>query len=204
MSADTELTGIAAWAVHLMDILGAPGAGIAVFAENLFPPIPSEVILPLAGLAASRGDLGLIEVLVWVTLGSLVGALLLYGLGALLGLARLRAIAERIPLLGVSDVDRTDAWFARHGAKSVFFGRMVPVFRSLISIPAGITRMNLALFAALTFAGSAIWNTILVIAGYLLGENWNAIGPIAGISQWIVVGAVVVVIAVFVIRRLRE
>jgi membrane protein DedA with SNARE-associated domain len=198
-----ELTGIAGWAVDLMDALGAPGAGLAVALENLFPPIPSELILPLAGLAASRGDLGLPEVIIWTTLGSLVGAGVLYTLGRLLGAERLRTIARKVPLLEVSDIDRTEAWFTKHGPKAVFFGRMLPVFRSLISIPAGITKVNVALFAGLTFAGSAIWNTLFVLAGYFLGENWQVIEPYADTFQFVIIGAVVVFIAVWAVKRVR-
>jgi len=202
--AETELTGIAGWAVGLMDALGAPGAGLAVAVENIFPPIPSEVILPLAGLAASRGDLSLVAVLLWTTAGSLVGAIGLYLLGAGLGADRLRAVAKRVPLLEVSDIDRTEAWFRKHGPKAVFFGRMIPVFRSLISIPAGITRLHLALFALLTFLGSAIWNTIFVLAGYFLGENWTIVEPYADTFQLIVIGAVVLAIVVWVVKRIRR
>ncbi|MCY7412250.1 MAG: DedA family protein [Salinibacterium sp.] len=187
-----------------MNTLGAPGAGIAIFIENVFPPIPSEIILPLAGLAASRGDLRLAEVLVWTTAGSLLGAIVLYFLGALLGADRLRTVARRVPLLKVSDIDRSVAWFDRHGAKAVFFGRMLPIFRSLISIPAGITRLNLWLFALLTFLGSSIWNTLFVLAGYLLGENWKLVGPFAEVLQYAVIGAVLLLIVIFVVRRLRE
>ena len=199
-----ELTGVARWAVDLMSALGAPGAGIAIFIENVFPPIPSEIILPLAGLAASRGDLQLAEVLLWTTAGSLLGAILLYSLGALLGAERLRVIARRVPLLKVSDIDNSVAWFDRHGAKAVFFGRMLPIFRSLISIPAGITRLNLLLFALLTFLGSSIWNTLFVLAGYLLGENWTVVEPFANVLQYVVIGAVLLLIVIFVVRRVRE
>jgi len=201
--ADEELTGIAAWAVDLMDALGAPGAGLAVAIENVFPPIPSELILPLAGLAASRGELSLVAVLVWTTAGSLVGAIGLYLLGRLLGADRLRAIAAKVPLLEVEDIDRTQAWFTKHGPKAVFFGRMLPVFRSLISIPAGITRMHLGLFALLTFLGSAIWNTIFVLLGFFLGENWTVISPYADTFQWVVIGLVVVAIAWWIVKRVR-
>ena len=198
-----ELTGIAGWAVDLMDALGAPGAGLAVALENLFPPIPSEIILPLAGLAASRGDLGLPEVIVWTTLGSLAGALVLYALGRILGAERLRKLARKVPLLEVGDIDRTEAWFTKHGPKAVFFGRMLPVFRSLISIPAGITKLNVALFALLTFLGSAIWNTLFVLAGFFLGENWQVIEPYADTFQIVIIGIVVVALAVWVVKRVR-
>jgi len=200
----TELSGFAQWAVDVMEAIGAPGVGLVIAAENLFPPIPSEIVLPLAGFTASRGDFTLAEALIWSTVGALVGAFVLYGLGALLGLERLRRIARRLPLVEVADVDKTTEWFKRHGPKTVFFGRMLPIFRSLISIPAGITRLNLLLFAALTFAGSAIWNAALVLAGYFLGENWDLVEPYADVLQYVVLGAVVVVIVAFVVIRVRK
>ncbi|WP_157000868.1 DedA family protein [Agromyces laixinhei] len=205
MQNDAEnLNAIAQWAVSLMESLGAPGAGLAIAAENLFPPLPSEIILPLAGFTASRGTFGIAEVLLWTTLGSVVGALILYGLGAWLGRERLRRIVERVPLVKVSDVDRAEEWFSRHGAKAVFFGRMIPLFRSLISIPAGIERMPLGRFTLLTTAGSAIWNSIFVLAGYLLGENWAAVEQYADVFQLLVIAAVVGGVTVFVVLRLRQ
>ncbi len=137
--------GVAGWAADLTESLGAVGAGVAIALENLFPPLPSEVILPLAGFAAARGDLSLAAVLWWTTAGSVAGALALYALGALLGRERMVASAARIPLVKVSDIQRAEAWFARHGTKAVFFGRMIPLFRSMISVPAGIERMRLPL-----------------------------------------------------------
>lgn len=197
------LSAFSDWAVHLMDTIGPIGAGIAIALESLFPPLPSEIVLPLAGLAANRGAFTLAEALFWTTAGSLVGALLLYGLGAWLGAARLRRIAERIPLMKGSDVDRSVAWFERHGGKAVFFGRMIPIFRSLISIPAGVARMPLWRFVLLSGIGSLIWNSIFVLAGYLLGEAWPVVEQYADILQYVVIAAVVIAVAVFVIVRVR-
>ena len=162
--------GVAGWAIDMMEKLGAPGAGLAVALENLFPPLPSEVILPLAGFAANRGDLGLISAIVFTTLGSVVGALALYGVGAVLGRDRTRALAARLPLMKIEDVDKAEQWFARHGPKAVLIGRVVPVVRSLISVPAGVERMSVPLFLGLTAFGSLVWNSALIIAGYALGE----------------------------------
>jgi len=134
------MTHLIDWSVSLMEIIGPAGAGLAIALENIFPPLPSEVILPMAGLSASRGSFSLAEALIWTTLGSVMGAFLLYGIGAWLGVDRLRTIAAKVPLLRPDDIDRTVAWFHRHGGKAVFFGRMVPIFRSLISIPAGVHR----------------------------------------------------------------
>ncbi|MDO9398208.1 MAG: DedA family protein [Herbiconiux sp.] len=201
---DSSLGAVGDWVVGLMETLGAPGAGLAVAIENLFPPIPSEVILPLAGFAASRGELDLVAAIVFTTLGSLVGALALYGLGAWLGRDRMRAIARRLPLVDVHDVDRTEEWFQRHGSKAVFFGRMLPLFRSLISLPAGIERMTLWKFALLTTAGSLIWNTLFILAGFWLGEQWHVVEQYAEILQYVVIAGVVGAIAWFVIGRIRK
>ncbi|MGO1507625.1 MAG: DedA family protein [Microbacteriaceae bacterium] len=205
MDAGAEnLNAIAAWAVSLMETLGGVGAGVAIAAENLFPPLPSEIILPLAGFAAAQGTLGLIEVLIWTTIGSVVGALALYGVGAWLGRRRMYAIAQRMPLIKVEDVERTEAWFDRHGSKAVFFGRMIPIFRSLISIPAGIERMPLMRFTLLTLAGSAIWNTIFVLAGFYLGANWHIVEEYAGIFQKVVIAVVVIAVVAWIVLRIRQ
>jgi membrane protein DedA with SNARE-associated domain len=203
-SGGSGLGAIGDWVVGLMDTLGAPGAGLAVAVENLFPPIPSEVILPLAGFAASRGDLDLVAAILFTTLGSLVGALALYGLGAWLGRERLRGIVRHLPLVDVDDVDRTEAWFQRHGSKAVFFGRMLPLFRSFISIPAGIERMPVWKFALLTTAGSAIWNTVFILAGFWLGEQWHVVERYAEILQYIVIAAVAAAVIWFVVKRVRK
>ncbi len=187
-----------------MDIIGAPGAGLAIALENLFPPLPSEVILPMAGLAASRGSFTLVEALLWTTAGSIVGAFALYGIGAWLGLGRLRALVARMPLLSVDDVDRTVAWFAKHGGKAVFFGRMLPIFRSLISIPAGVTRMPLWRFGLLTAAGSLIWNSVFVLSGYLLGDQWHVVEEYAGILQYAVIAAAAGALVWFTVTRVRR
>lgn len=200
---DSWLTGLAGWAVSLMESIGPAGAGAAIALENFFPPLPSEVVLPMAGLAASRGSFTLAEALIWTTLGSIIGAFALYGLGAWLGARRLRRIAERIPLMKGDDVDRTVAWFHKHGWAAVFFGRMIPLFRSLISIPAGVARMPLWTFGLLTAAGSAIWNTVFVTAGFLLGEKWHVIERYADTLQYIVIAAVIIAAVWFLVSRIR-
>lgn len=203
MTTQTELTGVAGWAVDVMERLGGPGAGLVIALENLFPPLPSEVILPLAGFTASQGTFSVQGAIAWTTAGSVVGALLLYTLGAVFGRERLRAVWGRLPLVNLEDLDRTEAWFSRHGKKAVFFGRMVPIFRSLISIPAGVERMPVGVFILLTLSGSLIWNTIFVLAGYTLGENWHVVEEYAGVLQLVVIGAVVLGVAWFVVSRVR-
>ncbi|MET9619361.1 MULTISPECIES: DedA family protein [unclassified Streptomyces] len=192
------------WINELMETLGAPGAGIAVALENLFPPIPSEVILPLAGFASANGRMDLAAALLWTTLGSVVGALALYGVGALFGRERTLAIAARLPLVKVADIERTEAWFLRHGTKAVFFGRMVPIFRSLVSVPAGVERMPLPVFLVLTALGSALWNTAFVSAGYVLGDNWEEVtGYVSVYSKAVLVVAAGAVLWFLGLRLLR-
>ncbi|MGN7701561.1 DedA family protein [Cellulosimicrobium sp. 22601] len=196
------ITRLTDWAVSLMESLGAPGAGVAVALENLFPPIPSEVILPLAGFTAAQGRLGLLEAILWTTVGSVVGALLLYGLGAALGAERLRAVAARLPLVRVEDVDTAEAWFARYGTTAVLVGRVVPIVRSLISIPAGVERMPLGRFLVLTAVGSGVWNTTLVLLGYGLGERWPEIEAAIGTYQKGVLAVVAVLAVAYVVHLL--
>ncbi|MFY0510091.1 DedA family protein [Streptomyces anulatus] len=196
--------GIAGWAAGLVDSLGGPGAGLAIALENLFPPLPSEVILPLTGFAAGQGVLTLASALFWTTLGSVVGAIALYWIGMLVGRDRMHAIWAKLPLVKVSDLERTERWFVRHGTKAVFFGRMVPIFRSLISVPAGVERMPLPVFALLTTLGSLIWNSVLVMAGYWLGDQWEVVETYVGILSKAVVVLVAVAFAAYVAARLRS
>lgn len=202
-SSGSWLTAVMDWLVSLMDLIGPIGAGIAIALESIFPPLPSEAILPMAGLAAAQGSFSLFEAILWTTIGSVVGALVLYGLGALFGLNWLRAVAAKVPLLHPEDVDRTVAWFNKHGKKAVFFGRMVPIFRSLISIPAGVTRMPLLSFILLTTLGSAIWNSIFVLAGFFLGENWHIVEEYSDVLQYVVIAIVVLALGWFVFVRVR-
>ena len=192
--------GIAQWAIQVMEALGPIGAGLIVFLENVFPPIPSEVILPLAGFTASQGSFTIAEAIFWTTLGSIIGAFVLYGLGRWLGHDRTVWLATRIPFVDPDDILKTIAWFGRHGKKAVFFGRMLPIFRSLISIPAGIEKMNMVTFGLLTAAGSLIWNSIFVVAGFLLGENWGAVLQYADVLKYVVVAGVALLVVWWAVR----
>ncbi|MGW6539850.1 DedA family protein [Streptomyces sp. NPDC055051] len=195
--------GIAGWAAGLVDTLGGPGAGLAIALENLFPPLPSEVILPLTGFAAGQGVLSLASALFWTTLGSVVGALALYAIGALYGRERMHALWARLPLVKVTDLERTEAWFRRHGTKAVLLGRMVPIFRSLISVPAGVERMPVPLFLLLTTVGSLVWNSILVLAGYALGDRWELVESYVGVASKAVLVLVLAAGATWLTVRLR-
>ncbi|WP_405446127.1 DedA family protein [Streptomyces erythrochromogenes] len=195
--------GFAGWATDLVDTMGGPGAGLAIALENLFPPLPSEVILPMTGFAAGQGVLSLASALFWTTFGSVAGALALYWLGALFGRERMHAIWARLPLVKASDLVRTEEWFARHGTKAVFLGRMVPIFRSLVSVPAGVERMPLPVFLMLTTLGSLIWNGALVMAGYWLGDRWELVEGYVGVLSKVVLVLVAAPLVAYLAVRLR-
>lgn len=195
--------GIAGWAAGLVEAFGGPGAGAAIALENVFPPLPSEIILPLTGFAASQGVLSIASALFWTTLGSVVGAVVLYGIGAVFGRERMHSWWAKLPLVKASDLVRTEEWFARHGTKAILLGRMVPVFRSLISVPAGVERMPLPVFVTLTTAGSLVWNTVLVMAGYWLGDQWDVVGAYVGVVSKIVLALAAVALVGYVAMRIR-
>ena len=199
-----ELTGLAGWVVDTVEALGPIGVGLLVALETVFPPIPSEVVLPVAGLLSGQGRMSLVMAVVGATAGSVVGALVLYWAGARLGSERLHRLAERMPLLDGSDVDRAEGWFDRHGGTAVLLGRGVPVVRSLVSIPAGVERMSLPRFVAYTALGSAVYNGALVGAGHLLGSRWTRIGEYSDVINAVILGAFAIAIGVFVRRRLRR
>ena len=190
-----------------MEILGALGVGVAIFLESVFPPIPSEVVLPLAGFTASRGELNVWAAFVWATAGSVAGAFLLYWLGAAIGAQRLRQVADRMWLVEPADVDRSLAWFDRYGRWSVFFGRLMPGARSLISIPAGIDRMSPLSFGLLTLTGSALWNALLIYAGVVLGSNYHLVEKYVGEYStvvYVIVGTGLLVGFGLLVRRARR
>ncbi|MGW3834609.1 DedA family protein [Streptomyces microflavus] len=203
VAAEEPQGGIAGWATGLVETFGGPGAGFAIALENLFPPLPSEIILPLTGFAASQGVLSLASALFWTTLGSVVGAVALYTIGAVFGRERMHHLWAKLPLVKASDLVRTEEWFARHGTKAVLLGRMVPVFRSLISVPAGVERMPLPLFVGLTTAGSLVWNTLLVMAGYWLGDRWDVVGTYVGLVSKVVLGLAALALIFYVVMRAR-
>jgi membrane protein DedA with SNARE-associated domain len=198
-----QLTGLAGLVVETIEALGPLGVGVLVALETVFPPIPSEVVLPVAGLLAGQGRMSVVLAVVAATVGSVVGALFLYWAGSHLGGDRLRRVADRLPLLERSDVDRAEGWFDRHGGTAVLIGRGVPVVRSLVSIPAGVKGMPLARFVVYTALGSAVYNAVLVGAGYLLGSAWTRIGEYSDYINWAIYATIAVAVAVFVRRRLR-
>lgn len=190
----------------IVDRLGAAGVGLLILLENVIPPIPSEVILPLAGFRARTGALNVLAVWPAATAGSVLGALLLYGLGAWLGYDRLHRLAGHRWFLLVSqkDLERGDAVFDRHGGKVVLLARCVPFLRSVVSIPAGISGMPLVRFVVLTAIGSGVWNAAFLALGWVLGENWEQVERFVGPVSYAVLALLAVGVAVLVVRRLRS
>ena len=192
------------WATAIVDALGYVGVGALVALENLFPPIPSEVVLPLAGFVTARGSASFAGMVLAATLGSLAGALILYGLAAAVGPARFRRFIARYGpwlRLEIVDVERAEQWFDRRASAAVLIGRCVPLIRSLISIPAGFRRMPLPRFIAFTTVGSTVWNIALIGAGNLLGENWEAAGGPVDLLQGLVLLGLGASIAWYLWRR---
>ncbi len=177
-----------------IESLGYLGIGALTLLEVVVPPIPSELVLPFAGFSASQGSLTLWGVILVATVGALIGASILYGLARLLSLKKLRGLAGRYGRylrVKPSDLDRSAEWFQRHGPQSVFFGRMIPGLRSLISLPAGVSKMRFWQFVLWTGLGTAIWSATLTLAGYLLGRHYELVGEYLGPVSWIVLGSLI-------------
>ncbi len=180
---------------------GYVGLVVVMIVETLFPPIPSELVLPLAGYEVSRGELSFVAAVAAATFGSLAGALILYGLSRGGGRPAIDRWGKYLRL-GPNELDRAERWFARWGDWVVLGARLVPGARSVVSIPAGIMRMSLARFIALTTLGSAAWNAILIGAGYALGRNWESLSSwVGGASKVVLIGGVVSIAAVLLARR---
>lgn len=191
------------WATDIVGRLGYLGVALLVAIENVFPPIPSEVVLGFAGYTASKGDRTAVGMVVAATVGSLVGAWVLYGLAAAIGPLRLRAIVLRYGTwigVGEADLDRAEGWFDRRSRSAVLVCRCVPLIRSLISVPAGFRRMPFGVFTVFTLLGSLVWNTALITAGYLLAEQWEKVLQVTEPYQT----AVVIVFGVAVVALIAR
>jgi membrane protein DedA with SNARE-associated domain len=196
---------LSGWVTDVIDALGYPGVAFLVALENVFPPIPSEVVLPLSGFVAGRGDASLIGMIIAATVGSVVGALALYGLAAWIGRENLHRFVGRWGRwfqVKPDDLARAEDWFDRRANAAVLLGRCVPLIRSIVSIPAGFRRMPLVPFIVSTTVGSLAWNVALIGAGALLGDRWETVGDYVGILQWVVIAAIVAAVAWFLWRRL--
>ena len=199
-----NLTGLVGMAAQAIDALGEWGVGLFTLAETVVPPIPSEVILPLAGYLAKQGSLSLALVFITSTLGAYLGALMLYWLGARLGLERSIRGLSRLPLVDREDFDNAAGWFRRHGRSSVFFGRLLPGVRSLISLPAGASSMHLGTFSLFTLAGSGLWNGALIGLGFLLGTQYRLIEQYSRVLNYVVYIALGLMVVWLVVRSVRR
>ncbi|MEK4523595.1 DedA family protein [Psychrobacillus sp. FSL W7-1457] len=167
-----------AWVTDWMNQFGYFGVFLLILLENVFPPIPSEVILTLGGFMTTTTSMTKVGVILAATAGSVIGATILYGIGLLLDVERLEKIVNKYGKflrLTIKDIHKADAWFDKYGVWAVFFGRLIPLVRSLISIPAGMSNMKFWLFLLFTTLGTLIWNTVLVSVGSAVGENWEDI-----------------------------
>jgi membrane protein DedA with SNARE-associated domain len=199
-----ELTGILGWAERVMLALGEWGVGLLSMLEIVFPPIPSEVVLPLAGFLSSQDQMSIPLVLLTSTLGAYLGALLLYGLAARLGHDRSVRLLSRLPLVDRDDFERAGGWFSRHGKASIFFGRLIPGVRSLISLPAGAQRMNLVVFSAFTIAGAGLWNGILIALGAALGTQYALVQQYSRFLNYAVYAVLAGLVIALIVRRVRR
>ncbi|KFL17504.1 DedA family protein [Anoxybacillus geothermalis] len=192
-----------AWITDFMEQFGYIGIFLMIALENIFPPIPSEVILPFGGFMTTYTSLTVPGVIVAATAGSIVGAIVLYGIGRLLSVERLERIVDRWGgwlRVKPEDIDKANRTFQRYGVWAVFLGRMIPLVRSLISIPAGMARMNLWLFVWLSVLGTLIWNTILISVGAALGQSWGKVSEVIGAYADVVYIIIAIVIVVAVVR----
>jgi len=198
------LDAIKIWAEAIISSMGYPGLTIVMFLENLFPPIPSEIVLPLAGSLTTTGRFSILGVVFWGMIGSVAGALFFYALGKLLGEDRVRWIITKFgKYLTISneDFDRSLRWFDRYGDWVIFFGRMVPIVRSLISIPAGLASMNMVKFIFYTILGTSLWNFVLSFAGRLLGASWPVVADWIGVYQNVVIVVCGIAVVLFLAIR---
>ena len=182
------------WITGLVEQTGYLGIALLMLAENVFPPIPSELIMPMAGFTAARGELNMVGVVVAGTAGSLAGALLWYYIGRWIGLERLKRWAAkhgRWLTISPEEVDEAAAWFNRHCGKAVLVGRLIPAVRTLISVPAGVAGMALMRFLAYSALGTALWTALLAAAGYLLEDQYQKVGDYLNPVSNVILGLIV-------------
>ena len=198
--------------IQIMNQFGYFGVFFLIAVENIFPPIPSEVILLFGGFMTTVSKMNIIGVIIASTLGSVVGGLILYYIGKILNKERLKKIVRgkigKILRLKEKDIDKADVWFDTKGNKTVFFCRFIPILRSLISIPAGMSEMKMSKFLLYTTIGSAIWNTVLTIAGSIVGENWESIVDImdkySHITLLILIIIFIIITVIYFKKRKKE
>jgi membrane protein DedA with SNARE-associated domain len=191
----------------IQNLMSYPGIAFLMLLENVFPPLPSEVIMPMAGIRAGSQQLNIVGVIIAGVIGSLAGQVALYYLGAVIGKDRLKTWADKhgswLALDG-EEIDKADDWFEKHGTKAAMWGRVIPGVRSLISIPAGLAHMPLPKFLIYSAIGTTIWTAALAFLGYFLGQNYETVGRYISPAGKIIVGVVVLWFIVQVIKKRRE
>ncbi|MFC4023770.1 DedA family protein [Oceanobacillus longus] len=195
------------WVTDIMEQFGYLGVFLMMTLENVFPPIPSEIVLPFGGFLTTYTDLTVIGIVVTATLGSVIGAMILYCIGLLVDVERLEKIVERfghIVKIKKVDIHKADAWFDKYGYWTVLFCRMIPLVRSLISIPAGMSNMKFSLFLFFTTIGTLAWNMILISIGVILGENWEDILGFMDVYSYIVYLLIFIIIVAIIIWYIRN
>ncbi len=198
---------IKTWAEGIITQMGYLGLSLVMFLENVFPPIPSEVVLPLAGNLTNTGEFSLFGVVFWGMIGSLLGAYLFYGLGILFNEDKIRRFVEKYgkwAMITVEDFDKAIEFFDKYGPFTIFFGRMVPIVRSLISIPAGMHRMKIIPFTLYTIVGTSLWNVVLAVAGKLLGPQWPKVIEWIDVYQNIVIVLILILVVWFAFTRIKR
>ncbi|PIG95372.1 DedA family protein [Gloeocapsopsis sp. IPPAS B-1203] len=192
------------WITNTISSLGYLGIGLLMFFENLFPPIPSELIMPLAGFTIARGQMQFIPAIAAGVLGTVIGALPWYYAGKILGTERLQQLADKYGKwisISSKDITKADRWFERHGSKAVFFCRLVPGVRTLISLPAGISKMHLVPFLLYSTLGTLLWVGLLTYLGYVLGDNYELVDEYLGPVSKIVVVTLLIAFILWVVRK---
>ena len=195
------------WIIDTMNSLGYLGIGLLMFAENLFPPIPSELIMPLAGFTAAKGDMNFTLAVLAGVVGTILGAFPWYYAGKLLGEERLKGLADKYGkwiTVSSQDIDKATRWFNRYGNKAVLFGRLVPGVRTLISLPAGISDMPIGSFLIYSTLGTTAWVMLLTFLGYVLGDNYELVEQYLDPVSKIVLVVVTVAFVVWVVRKKQK
>lgn len=198
---------LTAFAIKLVSDLGYPGIVLVMALENVFPPIPSEAVMPLAGYLITTGRFNFYAAVAAGVLGSLLGALILYYLGVLVGSAKIRLFLQnygKYLMISTDDLDAAEQWFNRHGEKAVLLARMVPLVRSVISIPAGFIKMPLRRFLLFSTIGIVGWTAFLALVGVVLGKSWSKIGPIMKSLDFLVMGVLLLGLFLYFHRKRRN
>ena len=194
------------FSISIIEAVGLVGAAFLIALEVIVLPIPSELVLLLTGVSAGQGSFSFIGAVLATTAGSLVGAAVLYMIGWWVSEERIRLVVKKFgKYIGfrLKDFDKAVHWFERHGVPIVLFGRLIPVVRSLVSIPAGLTRMSPVKFFAFTGIGSLVWNTAWISAGFVLGENWEVAERFSSVIDYVVYAVLAFIFIQLVIRFIK-